>query len=320
MNRKLIKYIFMAGLGTFTFLPAFSQTAATSTTPAANMQTQLLWLLVFSLIVLAFTILVLTFTVMALVRKNRELETSAEAVVTEDGTTVVPVESTPSAFSWTSIRQKLVGAVPVSRESEIDLGHNYDGIRELDNNLPPWWKYGFYLSIVFAVVYMIYYHMSGNGWSSKKEYETEVAEANVLKEQYLQKVANLVNETNVAVLEDAVSQENGKKIYMTNCIACHGAQGQGGVGPNLTDQYWIHGGGISNIFKTIKYGVPEKGMISWQDQLKPKEMQEVASFILTFQGTNPPDGKAPQGDLYQPEESAPSPEATTDTTTVAMNQ
>ncbi|MEZ4825214.1 MAG: cbb3-type cytochrome c oxidase N-terminal domain-containing protein [Bacteroidia bacterium] len=314
MNRKQIKYILVAGLGISAFLPAFGQEPAAD--PAAGMQTQLIWFLVFALIVLAFTILAMTFTVMALIRKNRELETGVEGAGAVEG--AAAVYHAPSMFSWENIRQKLEDSVPISREAEIDLGHNYDGIRELDNNLPPWWKYGFYLTIVFAIVYMIYYHMSGNGWSSQKEYESELAEAAVLKEQYLQKVASLVNESNVVALSDASSVESGKKIYMTNCVACHGAQGQGGVGPNLTDNYWIHGGGITNIFKTVKYGVPEKGMIPWQDQLKPKEIQEVSSFILTLEGTNPPDGKAPQGDIYTPE--APAAEQPADSATVASIQ
>ncbi|MDX2247582.1 MAG: cbb3-type cytochrome c oxidase N-terminal domain-containing protein [Bacteroidia bacterium] len=316
MNRML-KYLFTAGIGIIAFLPAFGQDAV-STPPANDMQTQLLWFLIFALLVLSFTILTMTFTIMALIRRNRAQETAADSVMETVEGTVIAVERKPSPFSWKAIQQKLTDAVPISREAEIDLGHNYDGIRELDNNLPPWWTYGFYFTIAFAVVYLAYYHLSGSGWSSQKEYETEVTEATIIKEQYLQKVANLVNESNVAVLEDAASQENGKKIYMTNCIACHGALGQGGVGPNLTDAYWIHGGGISNIFKTIKYGVPEKGMIAWQDQLKPKEMQEVASFILTFQGTNPPDGKEPQGELYKPEETPPTPQQPTDSTSVVM--
>ena len=79
---------------------------------------------------------------------------------------------------------------------------------------------------------------------------------------------------------------------------CHGQKGEGLVGPNFADEYWIHGGGIKNVFKVIKYGVPDKGMIAWQAQLKPADMQKVGSYILTLQGTNPPNPKAPQGTIW----------------------
>lgn len=188
--------------------------------------------------------------------------------------------------------------VPVSQEKTIDLGHDYDGIRELDNRLPPWWLLLFYGSIVFGGIYMYYYHWSGNEWSSEKEYEIAMDEAEMQKAAYLDRMANLVNENSVTRLTDGQSMTEGGEIYKANCLACHGAGGEGGVGPNLTDQYWIHGGGISNVFKTIKYGVPEKGMISWKSQLKPVAMQKVASYILSLEGTNPPNAKAQEGELW----------------------
>lgn len=188
--------------------------------------------------------------------------------------------------------------VPVSQEKSIDLGHDYDGIRELDNRLPPWWLFLFYGSMIFAGVYMYYYHWSGNDWSTDKEYAMAMEKAEIQKAAYLDKMANLVNENSVEVLTDAQSLAEGAEIFKLNCLACHGAAGEGGVGPNMTDEYWVHGGGIKNIFKTIKYGVPEKGMISWKSQLKPVAMQKVSSFILTLGGTNPPNGKAPEGELW----------------------
>ena len=188
--------------------------------------------------------------------------------------------------------------VPVSQEKTIDLGHDYDGIRELDNRLPPWWLLLFYGSIVFGGIYMYYYHWSGNEWSSEKEYEIAMDEAEMQKAAYLDRMANLVNENSVTRLTDGQSMTEGGEIYKANCLACHGAGGEGGVGPNLTDKYWIHGGGINNVFKTIKYGVPEKGMISWKSQLKPVAMQKVASYILSLEGTNPPNAKAQEGNLW----------------------
>lgn len=218
---------------------------------------------------------------------------------------------------WNYIQNILTDRVPVEKEGDILLDHNYDGIRELDNNLPPWWVYGFYLTIGIAVVYMLYFHVLDYGPSSHEEYEIEMAEAEQAVQEFLATQANLVDETNVTLLSDDSSLELGKEIFQVNCIACHLEHGGGGpmsVGPNLTDEYWLHGGSITDVFSTIKYGVPEKGMISWQSQLRPAEMQQVASYVLSLQGTNPPNAKDPQGDLYIPEE--PSTEASTDSVEV----
>ena len=214
-------------------------------------------------------------------------------------------------FSWRKLERSLTHATPVEKEDAIDLGHDYDGIRELDNALPPWWKWGFYITIGFAVVYFWYYHIYSD-WSSADEYQEAMAVAAAEREAYLATRAEQVDENSVTILADASSLASGKEIYETNCVACHGTEGQGGVGPNFADNYWIHGGSIQNIFSTIKYGVIEKGMIPWQDQLRPQEMQAVASYILTFQGTNPPNAKEPQGELYVPEaDSTASPVDTT---------
>jgi cytochrome c oxidase cbb3-type subunit 3 len=200
---------------------------------------------------------------------------------------------------WKRLYKRWTNVVPVEREGEIDLQHDYDGIRELDNSLPPWWVAMFVITVVFAGVYMVYYHWGGSGPSSTEEYTMEVEEAQVMIEAYLAKQANKVDETNVTVLTDEQSISLGKTLWDANCVACHGAGGEGGVGPNMTDEYWINGGGVQNIFKTIKYGVPEKGMIAWSAQLRPADMQRVASFILTLQGTKPPNGKEPQGTKYE---------------------
>lgn len=199
---------------------------------------------------------------------------------------------------------------PISKEKEIDLGHDYDGIRELDNRLPPWWLGLMYGSIVFAFVYMYYYHWSDTDWSSTQEYEMAMVQAEKEKRAYLLQVANSVDESNVEFLGDEASLAAGETIFLSKCASCHGQLGEGGVGPNFTDPYWIHGGSISDIFSTIKYGVPEKGMISWQSQLRPKNMQQVASFIKTLQGTNPPNQKEKEGTLYQADQESEANEAT----------
>jgi len=120
-------------------------------------------------------------------------------------------------------------------------------------------------------------------------------------EEYLSKQASNINESNIEMLMGAADLEAGKKVFNTLCAVCHRTDGGGLVGPNLTDQYWIHGGSIQDVFRTVKYGVPDKGMISWKEQLSPVQMAQVSSYILTLAGTNPADPKEPQGILYVPE-------------------
>ena len=196
--------------------------------------------------------------------------------------------------------------VPMDKEGEIDLGHDYDGIRELDNRLPPWWVYTFYASIILAVGYLYVYQFSDIGLSQQEEYEVAMEEAKKQKMKFLFAQANAVNETNVVAVNDEKSLREAHEIFSIKCASCHGKQGQGvkGLGPNFADQYWKHGGGVKNIFRTIKYGVPEKGMIAWKNQMQASDIHKLASYILTFEGTNPPDPKAPEGDLWVAEKEA----------------
>lgn len=210
--------------------------------------------------------------------------------------------------SWLEILyEKATKAVPVEKEEDVMLDHDYDGIHELDNSLPPWWLALFYFTIALAPVYLWFNHWSEDSVSSAQAYEIEVEEAEEKVSQYLATKADLVDEENVVALTSAGDLNVGSSIYNANCVACHGAAGEGGVGPNLTDDYWIHGGGIKNVFKVVTYGVPEKGMISWKTQLRASDIQKVASYILTMQGTNPPNGKAPQGEKWIPQEEAETP-------------
>lgn len=204
-------------------------------------------------------------------------------------------------FDFAKISATLNDAVPIERENEIMTDHVYDGIRELDNNLPPWWKYGFYLTIVIAIVYLFNYHVLRSSPLQTAEYQKELADAAIAKEEYLKTAADKVDESSVTVLVAANDLGAGKSIFKEKCVACHGQNGEGGVGPNFTDDYWINGGGVKNVFKTIKYGVPAKGMISWQSQLKPMEIQQIASYILSLRGSKPAGAKEPQGELYQEE-------------------
>jgi cytochrome c oxidase cbb3-type subunit 3 len=208
-----------------------------------------------------------------------------------------------TSYFW----DKFNSSVAIEQEAAVLTDHDYDGIRELDNALPPWWKYGFYLTIVFAVAYLGYYHMSANAPLSAQEYTTEMEEAKIAIAEYKKKAADLVDETSVVMLSDAAALSEGAAIFKQHCVVCHGQGGEGLVGPNLTDVNWIHGGNIKDLFKTIKYGVSGKGMKSWQQELSPQMMAKVASYIKTLAGTNPPNPKAPEGDVYVEAGAAPVP-------------
>ncbi|GAA4291765.1 cbb3-type cytochrome c oxidase N-terminal domain-containing protein [Aestuariibaculum suncheonense] len=213
-------------------------------------------------------------------------------------------QATPSKFiQWLKNTYKaLVGTKPIEQEHELILDHNYDGIQELDNDLPPWWLYGFYASIVFAAIYLLRYHVF-NGDGQYDELNTEYAEAQKAIEEYKKTAKDLVDFNTVELLTDASDLSNGKKIYDTNCIACHKADGGGGIGPNLTDEYWILGGGVKNVFKTISEGGRDgKGMIAWsKNGLKPSEIAQVASYVISFKGTTPAEPKAAEGDIWNDE-------------------
>jgi len=195
-------------------------------------------------------------------------------------------------------KQFFTKAVPLDQEADLLLDHDYDGIKELDNALPPWWKYGFYITILVAVFYLLKFEVWHTGMNPTEEYNAEMTEAKVQTDAYLASAKENVDENSVIQL-DAAGAAAGKTLFAKTCVPCHLAEGQGLVGPNLTDEYWIHGGGIKDIFKTIKYGYPDKGMQSWQTTYSPVQMQQLATYIKTLRGTNPPNPKAPQGDLYK---------------------
>ncbi len=212
------------------------------------------------------------------------------------------------------IYDKISGLKPISQERELMMDEDYDGITELDNNVPPWFNILFYGTIVFAFLYLLNYHVFNIGRLPLQEYTDEVFAADLKREELIRTGA-FINENSVTLVTDKAALDNAKQIFSVNCVPCHGNNAEGTVGPNLTDQYWIHGGGIKNVFKTIKYGVPAKGMISWQNQFNPKTMQEVASYVISLQGTNPPNAKAPEGQPYV-ETGGDSTNAKTDSTKV----
>lgn len=204
---------------------------------------------------------------------------------------------------WEAFKVKFVTGKmkPIEQEKDIQLDHSYDGIVELDNFMPPWLKYVFYMSIAFAVIYFVNYSVLGLGQNQYEEYEEELAIAAMEEEARGESMLASIDETNVEFDASTPTIEAGEELYAGNCAACHAMDGGGGVGPNLTDEFWIHGGDIKDIFSVVKYGVVEKGMIPWQDQLSPEQMQQVSSYILSLQGITPANPKEPQGEKYEPE-------------------
>lgn len=202
---------------------------------------------------------------------------------------------------WESFNERYISGKmkSVSDESNVALDHSYDGIVELDNYMPPWLKYLFYVTIVFGVVYVTYYTVLGIGKTQIEEYQHELHLAALQAETRQALTVSLIDESNVQFDATGPSIKAGQAIYENNCVACHAIDGGGGVGPNLTDEYWIHGGDIRDVFMVVKYGVVQKGMIPWQDQLSPEEMQQVSSYVLTLQGSTPANPKAPEGDKYE---------------------
>ncbi len=186
---------------------------------------------------------------------------------------------------------------PLEEEASLDTGHSYDGIRELDNITPPWFTISFAATIVFALVYLYRYEIAHTAPNQFEEFEIEMRTAKIAQDSILKLEGNNIDE-NTVVLLSGVDIDAGKGLYVANCSACHGDKGQGGVGPNFADEYWIHGGSISDVFKSIKYGWVDKGMKPWKDDFSPKQIAQLTSYVESFKGTNPPNPKDKQGDLY----------------------
>lgn len=209
---------------------------------------------------------------------------------------------------YKNLMKKLTKSVPIESEGQLLLDHDYDGIKELDNNLPPWWVYLFYGCIIFAAVYLVRFEVMG-GDDQEMELKKEMAQAQIDIAEYKKTAPDLMDEKTVTLLTDPADLAIGKTIFTTNCVACHRADAGGQIGPNLTDDNWILGGGIKNVFHTITNGGRDgKGMIAWKATLKPKDIQHVASYILSLKGSNPKDPKAPEGEIWV-DENAPKTDA-----------
>jgi cytochrome c oxidase cbb3-type subunit 3 len=221
---------------------------------------------------------------------------------------------------YKNILKKLTRSKSIEQEADVMLDHNYDGIRELDNVLPPWWVYLFYGTIVFAAVYLVRFHIAGD-YNQNQEFQTEMNDAKAAVDAYMKTAPDTMSKDKVTLLTDLPSIAAGKTIFQTNCIACHRADGGGQIGPNLTDEYWINGGGIKNVFNTIMEGGRDgKGMISWKATIKPSDIQKVASYVLFLQGSKPVNPKSTEQEAKEWKEAAAAPDAKAlvDSTKVAV--
>lgn len=284
-----MKKIFLLTAGLMTSIAGFSQEAAAPSfldDPIGHPLAPLYGLAALVIIVLS---LVIAVSIVLL----RSLNTLVDQALKERAERLgIPYVPQPSL--WTKLSQKLNASVPVEQEKDIDLGHNYDGIRELDNHLPPWWKWLFYATIIWSVIYVIAYHVTSTLPLSEDEYLAEVAAAETQKRNQ-PKLAIDIDKLEYTADAEIISR--GQKVFMINCTPCHRNDGGGtDNGPNLTDNFWLHGGHIKSIFKTVNDGFLPKGMPAWGKTMSQGDVRDVTFFILSLQGTNPPNPKAPQGD------------------------
>lgn len=218
--------------------------------------------------------------------------------------------------------ERLFQIKPIASDKDTVINHPHDGIYELDNPPPPWFMFLFYGTILFAVVYFVRFSITDYGYTQVEEYEAEMQQAEEVKAKFLASSGAAVDESNVELLTSDADLNKGKSIFEANCAQCHGDYGQGVRGPNFTDKNWIYGGDIKDVFKTVKYGTP-KGMPTWAQSMGATSLQAVASYVISLEGTQLPDGVIglpPAGELY--DRSAGGSDATTeaDTTTTTVTE
>lgn len=312
--KNQFKYTVLTFMGLVLSHVAIAQEKAAAAAPAAGEKAQEFSNIMQWVLLLVIGILVLATAIISVRVLRMYQDIVLVAIAKEQGRDVVNVIKEQAAKeTWLDkIKFQLfgTGAVEIEKEKDIMIEHPHDGIYELDNRLPPWWVSMFYATIIFGVAYFAYYHMFTTGKDQISQYKEEMRKGDIVKAQEAERQANLVNENSVTAVTEPARLDVGKTIFIEKCAACHGQKGEGGVGPNLTDEYWLHGGSVKKIFTTIKNGVPEKGMIAWKDQVKASDIQNLASFILTLKGTNPPNAKAPQGVVDAPEAGGAAPSAT----------
>lgn len=196
----------------------------------------------------------------------------------------------------TKVNKILTDAVAIEDEEAILLHHEYDGIRELDNNLPPWWVWMFYGTIIFGIIYVFNYHILGTSDLQIAAYKKEVKQAEIEKEAYRKAMAMNIDETNAVQMTEDADLSAGKKLFETNCVTCHSEKGEGDIGPNLTDDAWIYGYDIASIYKTIRAGSPNGKMPEHESKMNPVEIQQVASFVMALPYA---EGHPPMGDIIE---------------------
>ena len=188
--------------------------------------------------------------------------------------------------------------MPNENKQDHLLEHSYDGIEEFDNPMPRWWVYLFWATIIFSILYWFNVPGVGIGKGRLADYNRDMAAAAAAEaKRKAAEPAGASPEQLAAMTKDASVVALGKQTFTQNCAACHRADAGGQIGPNLTDDYWLHGGAIEQIHKTVVDGVLEKGMPPWGKVLKPNQLDAVVAYVYTLRGTNPPNPKEPQGDV-----------------------
>ena len=288
-------------LGVLGTLGVFAQ--GTEAASGGGISTPLLWIMY-----LVVGLLLLITYVLYLISRELKRYVTGEST-TEEG------KMYDNRSSW----EKIFQIKPVGTDKDTLIDEPHDGIYELDNPPPPWFMFLFYGCIAIAAIYFFRFSMSDYGYTQEDEYVAEMQAAEAKQIANVSEEELNIDESNVVALTDAVAIGAGKKIYLQNCKVCHADGGKGLTGPNLTDEFWKHGGGAKNVFKTIKYGVIEKGMASWKETLNPKKIQQVTSYILSLQGTNPEGAKGPEGEKWEETEvETPAPADTTASADMAV--
>ncbi len=183
------------------------------------------------------------------------------------------------------------------QEQDRLLDHNYDGIQEYDNPMPRWWVWIFAVTIVFSVFYAIYFH-GKEGRSIQDAYNADMLAYFEEQAKQLLAMGPITEKTLLDIQNDPSKMAGAAQMFATRCVSCHGPGGGGNIGPNLTDDYWLHGGRLVDIYKTVNEGVPDKGMLAWGKQLGVGDVLSVAAYVGTLRGSHPPHPKAPQGEHY----------------------
>lgn len=181
------------------------------------------------------------------------------------------------------------------QEREQLLDHDFDGIQEYDNPLPGWWKMLLWATVIFSAFYFFYYQI-GSGASVIEKYDAAMLKA---ANEQLAAMGELSEAVILEMSADKTMMGGAESLFRSKCAACHGMFGEGNIGPNLTDDYWLHGSELMKIYETISEGVPEKGMLAWKKQLRPADLVAMAAYVGTLYGSDPPNPKAPQGDLSE---------------------